>query len=121
MPSVRPTVLALAMPALLLAGPHAAAVCLETAHACVDSSITEPLLDASGDGVLCVYVKLAEPPPHGWNGGTNQAPYVFTQTQSWGFRYPNDYNFKGCVPACPATPTSTSCLVVDVVVQPDAG
>jgi hypothetical protein len=52
-----------------------------------------------GDGVLCAYAKLDDPPPDGHDFGSGGAPYIWFDTQAWGDRHPGQFDYQFCLPA----------------------
>ena len=116
-------VLAAVVPLLLLSADAASAACVE--QVCVTTPVSTSLLgDAltefgqvqvavdplgtgdGGEGVLCLYVKHQAPPPPGWGGDPDsQPPYVWQQSQAWGFQHPYGYDFQACAPLCVAVDT----------------
>lgn len=73
-----------------------------SADACSSVACTTALPDRvrrdPGDGVLCAYVKLDDPPPEGHEFGPGGAPYIWVDTQSWGARHPDQWDYQVCPP-----------------------
>ena len=93
---------ALVLPGIcLVAAPAARATCLDVLCVAPGGPGTVDVSPGdAGDGVICLYVKLTDPPPSDWPGPYG-APYVFSRSQSWGRQHPGDYDLQVCAPACP--------------------
>jgi hypothetical protein len=85
---------AVALSATLLAGtPAAHAACVT--RGCTSASGDQTSRRDPGDGVVCLYVKLDEPAPDGWEKG-GSAPYIWIESQSWGSSRPNQWDYRFC-------------------------